>query len=112
MTFSASARRSATQSVRRTSAAGRRTLATERPIPRKHYPSITPPYDVLQEKLMRVRSILTRPLSLAEKILYSHLHEVESLAEFASGGNGKVRGDAFLRLKPDRVAMQGALLSH
>ena len=47
-------------------------------------------------------------LTLAEKILYSHLHNVEeSLLSNTHNGN-QIRGNATLKLKPDRVAMQDA----
>lgn len=44
-------------------------------------------------------------LTLAEKILYAHLDNVE---ESLGGLNGKIRGNANLKLKVDRVAMQDA----
>ncbi|KAJ3815057.1 aconitate hydratase [Lentinula lateritia] len=72
-------------------------------IPR-NYPSITPPYPTLIQNLNHVRSVLKRPLTLAEKILYSHLHDpVHGL-----GNGGRIRGEAYLQLKPERVAMQDA----
>ncbi len=47
-------------------------------------------------------------LTLAEKILYSHLDHVEE-SLLSNTQNGKeVRGNATLKLKPDRVAMQDA----
>lgn len=47
-------------------------------------------------------------LSFAEKILYSHLDIVEE-SLLSNTRNGKeVRGNATLKLKPDRVAMQDA----
>ena len=47
-------------------------------------------------------------LTFAEKILYSHLHNVEeSLLSNTQNGN-QIRGNATLKLKPDRVAMQDA----
>ena len=50
----------------------------------------------------------TSRLTLAEKILYSHLHDVEeSLLSNTQNGN-QIRGNATLKLKPDRVAMQDA----
>ncbi|KAI5991610.1 aconitate hydratase [Pisolithus albus] len=81
-----------------------RCLATHAPV-EKDCTSITPPYGKLQGKLELVREILNhRPLTLAEKILYSHLVDpVKSLA-----GRGKVRGEAYLQLNPQRVAMQDA----
>ncbi len=47
-------------------------------------------------------------LTLAEKILYSHLDSVEeSLLSITQDGK-EIRGHATLKLKPDRVAMQDA----
>jgi homoaconitase len=47
-------------------------------------------------------------LTLAEKILYSHLDNVEE-SLLTNTNNGKdIRGKANLKLKPDRVAMQDA----
>lgn len=70
----------------------------------------TPPYPVILKKLDQVRRVLgrTRKLSLAEKILYSHLENPEeSLLSNTENGND-IRGNATLKLKPDRVAMQDA----
>jgi aconitate hydratase len=58
------------------------------------------PYDKLTSKLQVVRNRLNRPLTLSEKVLYSHLHEPES--------QEIVRGQSYLKLRPDRVAMQDA----
>ncbi|KAF9073717.1 aconitase family-domain-containing protein [Rhodocollybia butyracea] len=72
-------------------------------IPR-NYASITPPYPTLIKNLESVRKILKRPLTLAEKILYSHLNDpINGL-----GNGGRIRGEAYLQLKPERVAMQDA----
>ena len=50
----------------------------------------------------------SRPLTLAEKILYSHLDNPEE-ALLSNTDNGRnIRGNANLKLKPDRVAMQDA----
>ena len=60
--------------------------------------------------MAEVRRILgtQRPLSLAEKILYSHLdNPEESLLSNTQDGRD-IRGNANLKLKPDRVAMQDA----
>ncbi|GAA5897620.1 uncharacterized protein JCM6883_006756 [Sporobolomyces salmoneus] len=87
-----------------------RTLATPvssspfPPPPAKNYDSITPPYQHLLAQLKQVRQILNRPLSLAEKIVYSHLVNVE---EGLAGGD-PVRGEKHLKLRPDRVALQDA----
>ncbi|KAL5412890.1 hypothetical protein PMIN04_009667 [Paraphaeosphaeria minitans] len=72
--------------------------------------SRTPPYQKLLGRLEEVRRVLgsTRQLTLAEKILYSHLANPEE-SLLSNTNNGKdVRGKANLKLKPDRVAMQDA----
>jgi len=57
-------------------------------------------YDNYRDKLGKIRSVLGRPLTFAEKILYTHLWEnIEK--EFA-------RGKDYVDLAPDRVAMQDA----
>ncbi|KIJ68224.1 hypothetical protein HYDPIDRAFT_106376 [Hydnomerulius pinastri MD-312] len=83
----------------------RRCLATHAPIIEKDCSSITPSYAKLLKKLERVRELLdNRPLTLAEKILYSHLNDPEkSLSD-----GGKIRGATYLQLSPQRVAMQDA----
>lgn len=43
---------------------------------------------------------LNRPLTLSEKVLYSHLDEPDK--------QDVIRGTSYLRLRPDRVAMQDA----
>jgi len=58
------------------------------------------PYEKLLAKLNVVREKLNRPLTLSEKILYSHLDD--------PANQSIVRGESYLRLRPDRVAMQDA----
>ncbi|XP_055386033.1 probable aconitate hydratase, mitochondrial [Condylostylus longicornis] len=58
------------------------------------------PYDKLTQVLEVVRKRLNRPLTLSEKILYSHLDEPDK--------QDITRGTSYLRLRPDRVAMQDA----
>ncbi|XP_050461536.1 probable aconitate hydratase, mitochondrial [Cataglyphis hispanica] len=58
------------------------------------------PYDKLEENLKIVKKRLNRPLTLSEKVLYSHLDEPDK--------QDIVRGTSYLRLRPDRVAMQDA----
>ncbi|KAL1952132.1 hypothetical protein VTO73DRAFT_1281 [Trametes versicolor] len=86
--------------------APRRSLATEATsLPQKDCSSITPPYPRLLKNLATVSRILdNRPLTLAEKILYSHVHDPERT--LASGGIK--RGETYLQLMPERVAMQDA----
>lgn len=69
-----------------------------------------PPYKDLIGKLKQVYKVLGKEtqLTLAEKILYSHLDDVaESLLSNTQNGT-EIRGNATLKLKPDRVAMQDA----
>ncbi|GAO17150.1 hypothetical protein UVI_02026780 [Ustilaginoidea virens] len=71
--------------------------------------SLPPAYEKLSAKYAQVRKVLgSQRLTLAEKILYSHLDNVdESLLSNTSDGRD-IRGKANLRLKPDRVNMQDA----
>ncbi|KAK9470993.1 homocitrate dehydratase [Dipodascopsis tothii] len=69
------------------------------------FKSRSPPYAQLLGKLETVRKILDRPLTLSEKILYSHLVSPD---ESLAGKNGQIRGETYLKLNPDRVAMQDA----
>lgn len=58
------------------------------------------PYEKLQKNLQVIRSRLNRPLTLSEKILYSHIDDVK---------NQEIkRGESYLKLRPDRVGMQDA----
>jgi homoaconitase len=67
--------------------------------------SVTPPYEKLVRNLRTVKQVLNNePLTLAEKILYSHLANAE---ESLAAGRGNIRGQSYLKLNPDRVAMQG-----
>lgn len=92
------------------SRSARRSLATHANLPtlqQKSNPSLIPPYSKLQANLKIVNTILgDAPLTLAEKILYSHLDNVE--AALAGKKHADVRGKAYLKLRPDRVAMQDA----
>jgi aconitate hydratase len=57
-------------------------------------------YPTLAAKLDAARSKLGRSLTLAEKILISHLDDPDDV--------GWKRGESFLQLRPDRIAMQDA----
>ena len=59
-------------------------------------------YLSLETKLNAARKLLGRPLTLAEKILYSHLDSSTPLDK------GFVRGKTTIKVRPDRVAMQDA----
>ncbi|KAK7604136.1 hypothetical protein V9T40_004409 [Parthenolecanium corni] len=58
------------------------------------------PYEKLESRLKVVRDRLKRPLTLSEKVLYSHLDDPHN--------QDITRGTSYLRLRPDRVAMQDA----
>ena len=58
------------------------------------------PYEKLTKNLQVVKKRLNRPLTLAEKVLYSHIDDPK--------GQEIERGTSYLRLRPDRVAMQDA----
>jgi len=58
------------------------------------------PYEKLVKNLEVVKKRLNRPMTLSEKILYSHLDDPAS--------QDIDRGNSYLRLRPDRVAMQDA----
>jgi aconitate hydratase len=58
-------------------------------------------YDSMPDRVTAARKLLGRPLTLTEKILYSHLSE--ALPEKAYE-----RGKAYVDFNPDRVAMQDA----
>lgn len=58
-------------------------------------------YAQLPEKVKKAREVVARPLTLAEKILFAHLHEEQKLEPFA-------RAKDYVNFAPDRVAMQDA----
>ncbi|VDK84233.1 unnamed protein product, partial [Onchocerca ochengi] len=58
------------------------------------------PYEKLERNINIIRQRLKRPLTLSEKILYGHLDEPDK--------QEIERGTSYLRLRPDRVAMQDA----
>ncbi len=58
-------------------------------------------YSTMPSKIAAARKILNRPLTLTEKILYSHLHTDMKLED-------NVRGKSYVDFAPDRVAMQDA----
>ncbi|EGW34092.1 aconitate hydratase [Spathaspora passalidarum NRRL Y-27907] len=96
-----------------TARAASRSLATQASgiyeVPQE-YQSRTPPYSKLISKLDAVRKILgnDQPLTLAEKILYSHLVDPEESLASSNGKVSNIRGLQYLKLNPDRVAMQDA----
>jgi aconitate hydratase len=58
-------------------------------------------YKNLPEKVNQARKMVGRPLTLSEKILYSHLHGDQKAEIFE-------RGKSYVDFAPDRVAMQDA----
>lgn len=58
-------------------------------------------YSQMPSKVEAARKELGRPLTLAEKILYSHLHSEQKFESFE-------RGRSYVDFGPDRVAMQDA----
>jgi len=58
-------------------------------------------YTALPGKVSQARKALGRPLTLSEKILFSHLHQESPMRDYA-------RGKDYVFFAPDRVAMQDA----
>ena len=58
-------------------------------------------YAKLPQKIAAAREVLQKPLTLTEKILYSHLHPDSPLQAYD-------RGKSYVNFSPDRVAMQDA----
>jgi aconitate hydratase len=58
-------------------------------------------YDAMPSKIEAARKMLGRPLTLAEKILYSHLDADMEKKDYP-------RGSSYVDFNPDRVAMQDA----
>ena len=58
-------------------------------------------YDNLDSKVSAARTVVNRPLTLTEKILYAHLWDGKASTAFE-------RGKSYVDFAPDRVAMQDA----
>ncbi|AHM63452.1 aconitate hydratase [Flammeovirgaceae bacterium 311] len=58
-------------------------------------------YGQMGDRISKARKIVGRPLTLAEKILYSHLYQGDPTEAFG-------RGKSYVEFAPDRVAMQDA----
>jgi aconitate hydratase len=58
-------------------------------------------YQEFPAKINAARSLLKRPLTLTEKILYGHLFDQKAIRAFQRGGD-------YVDFRPDRVAMQDA----
>ena len=100
--------RLAANTLRKSGRAGSAGFATQAAEAHVH-PSRMPRYAELLEKLQSVRTLLQgRPLTLAEKILYTHLLNPAVDLAGAGADPSKVRGARYLRLGVDRLAMQDA----
>jgi len=58
-------------------------------------------YSSFKDKVDKAKEVLGRPMTYAEKILYSHLSPEQELKAFA-------RGEDYVYFAPDRIAMQDA----
>ncbi len=58
-------------------------------------------YAAIPGRIAKARKVVNKPLTLSEKILYSHLHADQKLENFG-------RGKSYVDFAPDRVAMQDA----
>lgn len=58
-------------------------------------------YSSLPARIAAARKVLSKPMTLTEKILYGHLFDENSIQSFT-------RGSDYVDFKPDRVAMQDA----
>src|SRR5688572_1632523 len=58
-------------------------------------------YKNMPGRIAKARKVVGKPLTLSEKILYSHLHADQDLKNFG-------RGKSYVNFAPDRVAMQDA----
>src|SRR5690242_14095445 len=58
-------------------------------------------YKQLPSRIAKARKVVNKPLTLSEKILFSHLHSEQHVGVFN-------RGKSYVNFSPDRVAMQDA----
>ena len=58
-------------------------------------------YAEMPNRIKAARKVLNKPLTLTEKILYTHLDEGNPTQAF-------IRGESYVDFRPDRVAMQDA----
>lgn len=58
-------------------------------------------YRKFPERVAGARKVVNKPLTLSEKILFTHLHGEQTIEEFK-------RGQTYVNFSPDRVAMQDA----
>lgn len=62
-------------------------------VPQPPSMTVVPPYEKLMKNLEIVRKNLNRPLTMAEKYIYSHLEDPNQIP---------VRGETYLKLKPGK----------
>jgi aconitate hydratase len=58
-------------------------------------------YETFSQRTDRIKSIMKKPLTLTEKILFAHLYDPNDIKTY-------VRGQDYAGFRPDRVAMQDA----
>jgi aconitate hydratase len=58
-------------------------------------------YNKLRENVSKFRILVRRPLTLSEKIIVGHLHDIQSISD-----RGLQSGSDYVLLNPDRVALQ------
>ena len=58
-------------------------------------------YERMADRIEKARKVVNKPLTLTEKILYSHLTQGDATEAFT-------RGKSYVDFAPDRVAMQDA----
>src|SRR5579862_1526385 len=58
-------------------------------------------YAAIPGRIAKARKVVNKPLTLSEKILYSHIHSDQKLENFG-------RGKSYVDFAPDRVCMQDA----
>ena len=58
-------------------------------------------YARMSDRIAAARRVVGRPLTLTEKILYSHLYDGEAAEAYT-------RGESYVGFAPDRVALQDA----
>ena len=66
----------------------------------QNYDMIEKFYSNFENRINKIKSILNRPLTFSEKILYTHL--------FDSIEGSFIRGIDYVGFRPDRLAMQDA----
>ncbi|KAF4321800.1 hypothetical protein JM18_003927 [Phytophthora kernoviae] len=102
---STTARAAARQQLRSTAMKASMSSSCGVPVPLsvldpKGSPTIDQTYEKMEKNLFTVRKTMgNKPLTLAEKIIYGHLDDATTKA---------TRGETYLKLRPDRVAMQDA----